>query len=167
MIRLSQIHSKKWKIETEWQKKNRHQKGRSTPREKEFTKAVMWMIKVPVNQLMSRRFGSSTWMGQYFTRSQEGGASQVVLVVKKPRLQLQEMKEIWVWSLGWKDPLEESMETHSSILSWRIPWSEEHGRLQTTGSHRVRHKWSDLASTHSRIKKKLNIWLRSSKKKKL
>ena len=75
-------------------KKNRHQKGRSTPREKEFTKAVMWMIKVPVNQLMSRRFGSSTWMGQYFTRSQEGGASQVVLVVKKPRLQLQEMKEI-------------------------------------------------------------------------
>ena len=52
------------------------------------------MIKVPVNQLMSRRFGSSTWMGQYFTRSQEGGASQVVLVVKKPRLQLQEMKEI-------------------------------------------------------------------------
>ena len=51
------------------------------------------MIKVLVNQLMSRRFGSSTWIGQYFTRTQ-GGASQVMLVVKKTQLQLQEMKEI-------------------------------------------------------------------------
>ena len=39
-----------------------------------------------------------------------------------------------VRSLGWEDPLEEEMATHSSILAWRIPWTEEPGRLQTTGS---------------------------------
>ena len=40
---------------------------------------------------------------------------------------------------GWKDPLEEGMETHSSILAWRIPWTEEPGRLQSMGLQRVRH----------------------------
>ena len=49
-----------------------------------------------------------------------------------------------VGDLGWEDPLEESMATHSSILSWRIPWTEEPGRLQSTGSQRVGHDWSDL-----------------------
>ena len=47
--------------------------------------------------------------------------------------------ETWVPSLGWKDPLEESMETHSSILAWRIPWTEEPGGLQSMGSQRIRH----------------------------
>ena len=41
-----------------------------------------------------------------------------------------EMQEMWVQSLGWKDPLEEGMETHSSILAWRIQWTEEPGGLQ-------------------------------------
>ena len=40
---------------------------------------------------------------------------------------------------GWEDPLEEEMETHSSILAWVIPWTEEPGSLQSTGSQRVRH----------------------------
>jgi len=40
---------------------------------------------------------------------------------------------------GWEDPLEEEMATHSSILAWVIPWTEEPGRLQSTGSQRVRH----------------------------
>ena len=40
---------------------------------------------------------------------------------------------------GWEDPLEEVMATHSSILAWRIPWTEESGRLQSVGSQRVRH----------------------------
>ena len=44
-----------------------------------------------------------------------------------------------------EDPLEEGMATHSSILAWRIPQTEEPGRLQSTGSQRVRHDWSDLA----------------------
>ena len=41
--------------------------------------------------------------------------------------------ETWVRSLGWEDPLEEGMATHSSILAWRIPWTEEPGRLQSRG----------------------------------
>ena len=49
------------------------------------------------------------------------------------------MLETWVQSLGWEDALEEGMETHSSILAWRIPWTEEPGGLQTMGSQRVRH----------------------------
>ena len=49
------------------------------------------------------------------------------------------MRKTWVPSLGWEDPLEEGMATHSSILSWRIPWTEEPGRLQSMGSKRVRH----------------------------
>ena len=54
-----------------------------------------------------------------------------------------------VRSLGREDPLEEGMATHSSILAWRIPWTEEPGRLQSMGSHRVGHNWSHLACTHS------------------
>ena len=52
---------------------------------------------------------------------------------------------LWVQSLGWEDALEEGVATHSSVLSWRIPWTEEPGRLQCIGLQRVRHDWSDLA----------------------
>ena len=52
------------------------------------------------------------------------------------------MRETRVWSLGWEDPLEKEMETQSSILIWRIPWREEPGRLQSTGSQRVGHDWA-------------------------
>ena len=47
--------------------------------------------------------------------------------------------ETLVPSLGWEDPLEEEMATHSRILAWRIPWTEEPGGLQSPGSQRVRH----------------------------
>ena len=49
------------------------------------------------------------------------------------------MQERWVCSLGQEDPLEEGMATYSSILAWRIPWTEEPGSLQTMGSQRGRH----------------------------
>ena len=49
------------------------------------------------------------------------------------------MQETWVRSLGWEDPLEKEMATHSSILAWRIPWMEGPGGLQSTGSQRVGH----------------------------
>ena len=52
------------------------------------------------------------------------------------------MWETWVQVLGQEDPLEEGIETHPSILAWRIPWTEEPGGLQTMGSHRVRHNWT-------------------------
>ena len=57
------------------------------------------------------------------------------------------MQEAWVWFLGWEDPLEEGMATHSSILAWRIPWIEKPGRLQSMGSQRVGH---DRATQHRR-----------------
>ena len=49
------------------------------------------------------------------------------------------MWETSVQSLGWEDPLEKQKATHSSILAWRIPWTEEPGRIQSMGSQRVRH----------------------------
>ena len=45
----------------------------------------------------------------------------------------------WVRPLGWEDPLEKGMATHSSIFAWKIPWTEEPGRLQSTGLQRVGH----------------------------
>ena len=62
-------------------------------------------------------------------------ASLVVQMVKN----LPAMQETWDQSLGWEDPLEEGMATHSITLAWRIPWTEEPGRLQSMGSQRVRH----------------------------
>ena len=58
-------------------------------------------------------------------------ASLVAQTVKNPPA----MRETWVRSLGWEDPLEEGMETHSSILAWRIPEMGEPGRLQSIGLH--------------------------------
>ena len=49
------------------------------------------------------------------------------------------VQETWIRSLGWEDPLEEEMATHSSSLAWRISWTEEPGGLQATGLQRVRH----------------------------
>ena len=62
-------------------------------------------------------------------------ASLVAKTVKN----LPPMKETQVRSLGQEDPLEKGMATHSSILVWRIPWTEEPGRLQSLGSQRDRH----------------------------
>ena len=57
------------------------------------------------------------------------------------------MQETWVQSLGQKDPLEKEMATHSSMLAWRIPWTEEAGRLQSPGSWKVGHDWATSHST--------------------
>ena len=59
--------------------------------------------------------------------------------------------EMQVWSLGWEDPLEEGMVIHFSILAWRIPWTEEPGRLYSMGSQIVGHDLSNLACTHCLI----------------
>ena len=52
------------------------------------------------------------------------------------------MQETLVWYLGGEDPLEKGLATHSSILAWRIPWTEEPGRIQSVGSQRVGHNWA-------------------------
>ena len=66
-------------------------------------------------------------------------ASLVAQLVNKPPA----MWEIWVWSLGWEDPLERGKATHSSILAWRIPWT-----VQSVGSQRVRHGWATFTLLH-------------------
>ena len=52
---------------------------------------------------------------------------------------MQETQETGIQSLGWEDPLEKEMATYSSILAWKIPWTEEPGGLQSIVSHRVGH----------------------------
>ena len=68
--------------------------------------------------------------------------SLVAQMVKR----LPAVQDTRVWSLGWEDPLEKAMATHSSTLAWKIPWTEEPGRLQSMGSQRVGHDWGTSVS---------------------
>ena len=52
------------------------------------------------------------------------------------------MQGMWIWSLGWEDPLEEAMVIHSSILAWKVPWTEESGGLQSMGSQTQGWAWA-------------------------
>ena len=77
-------------------------------------------------------------------------ASVVVQLVKNPL----PMQHTWVWSPGQEDPLEKEMATHSSILAWRIPWTDEPGGLQSVGSQGVRHDWA--TKQNNKLKE---VWL--------
>ena len=70
------------------------------------------------------------------------GASLIAQMVKR----LSTMWETWVWALGREDPLEKEVAIHSSTIAWKIPWTEEPGRLQSMGSQRVRHDWATSLS---------------------
>ena len=78
---------------------------------------------------------SQTRLSDWTDPLQYSWASLVAQMVKH----VPEMGETWVQSLGWEDPLEKGMATHSSILAWKTPQTEEPGGLQSTGSQRVRH----------------------------
>ena len=102
-----------------------------------------WRICLPC-----RRPGFNLWVAKIPCRGigyplQYSWASLVAQTVKNPPA----MQETWVRSLGWEDLLEEGMATHSSILAWRIPWTEETGRLQSMGLQRVGHDWATNAFT--------------------
>ena len=58
------------------------------------------------------------------------------------------MQETLIWSMGWEDPLEKGMASHSSIPAWRIPWTQEPGRLPSMRSQRIRHDWVTNTHTH-------------------
>ena len=73
--------------------------------------------------------------------------SLVAQLVKNPPA----MQETWVPSLGWEDLLEKGKATHSSILAWRIPWTEEPGGLWSMWSQRVRYNWATNTFTFSYI----------------
>ena len=78
---------------------------------------------------------TSTKMFHLTTASEHTAASLVAQRLKH----LPAMRETWVQSLSWEDPLEKEMATHSSTLAWKIPWMEEPGRLQSMGLQRARH----------------------------
>ena len=71
-------------------------------------------------------------------------AFQVVLLAKNLPAKAGDIRDLGSFP-GWEDLLEEGMATHSSILAWRMPWTEEPGRLQSIESQRVGHNWSNLA----------------------
>ena len=90
----------------------------------------------------SRVCSMNIWFCIFFSATSLSWTSLVAPAIKN----LPAMRETQVQSLGREDPLEKAMATHSSILAWRIPWTEEPGRLQSTGLQRVRHDWTTSLS---------------------
>ena len=78
--------------------------------------------------------------------------TQVSLVAQTVK-SLPATQETQVWSLDGEDPLEKGIITHYSILAWKIPWTEETGRVQFMGSQRVRHDWATNTHTHTHTAK--------------
>ena len=124
-------------------------------------KMMLWKYCTQyASKLGKRSSGHKTGKGQFSFQSQKKAmpknaqittqlhsshmlaASLVAQMVK----QLPAMWETWVWSLGWKEPLEKGKATLSSILAWRNPWTEETGRLQSMGLQRVGHNWLTFPS---------------------
>ena len=93
--------------------------------------SALWSLPTPLRY-------SALWKQGF-----PGGAS-----VKESACQCRRHKK-YGWSLHQEDPLEEGMATHSGILAWRIPWTEEPGGLQSMGLQRVRHDWRYLARTNA------------------
>ena len=93
---------------------------------------------------------STAWTYSLFMHSTtEGyGASQLAQWLKNPPA-MRETQEMPVQSLGEEGPLEKGMATHSSILAWKISWTEEPGGLQCMGLQRVGHDWSNWACVHA------------------
>ena len=83
----------------------------------------------PVNLYLEKQIADCSLL----TPVLEDSASLVAQKVKN----LPAMQKAWVQSLGWEDSMEKEMATHSGILAWRIPWTEEPGRLQSMGLQRV------------------------------
>ena len=99
-----------------------------------FAWRIPWTEEPGGLQSMGLQRVRQGWVTNTFT---VGGISLVAQTVKN----LLAMWETWIWSWDQKDPLEKGMDTHSSILAWRIPWTEEPGRLQSLGLLRVGHNW--------------------------
>ena len=96
----------------------------------------MWNNRNVHTLLLGTRSSRATWGSLTVSyKAKRRLASLVVQMVKN----LPAVKATWVRSLDWEDPLEEGMATRSSILAWRIPWTEEPGGPQSMGSQRVGH----------------------------
>ena len=100
-----------------------------------FSKSSLYLWKFLVHILLK-----PSWKGfEHYLASMQNEHNCVIAQTVK---NLPIMWETWVWSLGQEDPLENGMATHSSVLAWRIPWTEEPGGLQSMGLQRVRNNWA-------------------------
>ena len=106
--------------------------------------AFHWGLSWPSGALFS--WHRSTDRRAWRARVHRVTKSQTQLRDSRRLKHLPPMRETWVRSLGWEDPLEKEMVTNSSILAWRIPWTEKPGRLQSMGSQRVRQDWATSLS---------------------
>ena len=102
----------------------------------------------------------------YFENHLKSLCTSLVLQTGKS---LAAMQETWVWSLSWEDPLEKSMATHSSMVAWIIPWTEEPGRLLSMESHRSERLtysffFLSLRTTETWLQEKKRLWVRKHKK---
>ena len=102
-----------------------------------FSSGSSWSSNWTGVSCTARGFFTNWAKREGFTRAFVYLVSLVAQMVKNPPA----MQETGVQSLAPEDPLKEGIATHSSILAWRIPWTEELGRLWSTGSQRVRHNW--------------------------
>ena len=98
---------------------------------------ILWVFDLVLLDWGQTIFISNSFPGDIDTTFGYPGASLVAQRLKC----LPAMRETWVWSLGQEDLLEKEMATHSSILAWRIPWTEELGGLQSMESQRAGHDW--------------------------
>ena len=105
-------------------------------------KSWTWVSNWTTKETLQSIFSNLIALG---LTSSSVGTSLVAQMVKC----LPTMRETRVQSLGWEDLLEKAMATHSSILAWKIPWTEEPGRLQSMGSQRVGHDWATSLSLFS------------------
>ena len=99
-----------------------------------------WLLKIKDGISVGQE--SISWHGINWHMTSVLRDSLVAQMVKN----LLAIRETWVRSLGPKDPLEKEMATHSSILAWKILWTEEPGRVQSIGSQRVGHNWATTLS---------------------
>ena len=86
-----------------------------------------------------------TWIAGHITEHGQTVSKlsqQLPSLVVQTVMRLSTMRETQVQSLGWEDPLEKEMAIHSRTIAWKIPWTEESGRLQSMRSQRVRHEWT-------------------------
>ena len=94
---------------------------------------------------------SLLWLHQahcFYSATQSFSGSDALEGQTKMVKNLPAVQETRVWSLGQEDPLEKGLATHSSILAWRIPWTEEPGGLQSIGPQGVGHSWATNTFTH-------------------
>ena len=98
---------------------------------------LFWVSSASVRSIPLLSFIVPIYQRSLHVMQGRTGASLTAQTVKN----LPAMRETWVPALGWEDPWEEGVATHSSPLAWRIPWTEEPVGLESMGLQRVRHDW--------------------------